>query len=437
MRSRISSSLRATPSRPESPLTALGQPASASCSIPAAETICPGVQYPHCKASCSTNERWSGCRFPSGASPAAVTISAPWCATARARQLFARRPSSRTVQAPHCPWSQPFLGLVIPRRSRRASSTVVRESTVSLCSIPSTRSAISTSTVIPFRYSRVPTLARTRLKSVSGQAPRRLRITRCPAPALGSGRKPTWGGGGWLGGVLSLLRRRLVDEDGDPVADHLRVGELQPLLVACLAEEALAGTQDDREDHQAQLVYQVVLDQRLDEPATAVDHDVAARRSSQPGDLLDHVASEHRRVVPLGPVERGGDDVLGHAVELVRELALPRWPGRGKSLVGHTSQQKRLGVEGLIQLELVAGLATIELEGPTAVLVVLSSTRVLHDAVERDEFGYDDPGHSASPQIEKLAPTGPVPGRGRGRSSSLQGTRPVYFAAHVVRVDIE
>src|SRR5262249_20703565 len=173
------------------------------------------------------NERWRGCRFSSGASPAAVTISAPWCATARARQLFARRPSSRTVQAPHCPWSQPFFGLVIPRRSRKASSTVVRESTVSLCSVPSTRSVISTSTVIPFRYSRVPTLARLRLKSVSGQAPRRLRITRCPALAFGLGRKPAWGGGGWLGGALCLPRRRLVDEDGDAVADHLRVGEPQ------------------------------------------------------------------------------------------------------------------------------------------------------------------------------------------------------------------
>src|SRR5215831_13647855 len=51
-----------------------------------------------------------------------------------------------------------------------------------------------------------------------------------------------------LSGALSLLWRRLVDEDGDAVANHLRVGQPQPLLVRCLAEEPLAGTQDDRED---------------------------------------------------------------------------------------------------------------------------------------------------------------------------------------------
>ena len=66
------------------------------------------------------------------ASPAAVTISAPSCATARARQLLTRQPSSRTVQAPHCPWSQPFFGLVMPSRSRSASSSVVRVSTPSV-----------------------------------------------------------------------------------------------------------------------------------------------------------------------------------------------------------------------------------------------------------------------------------------------------------------
>src|SRR5205823_8597522 len=44
MRSRISSSLSVTCSAFKSALTALGQPASTSRSIPAAEQICPGVQ---------------------------------------------------------------------------------------------------------------------------------------------------------------------------------------------------------------------------------------------------------------------------------------------------------------------------------------------------------------------------------------------------------
>ncbi|MFB9074220.1 hypothetical protein ACFFX0_24705 [Citricoccus parietis] len=43
------------------------------------------------------------------------------------------------MQEPHCPWSQPFLGEVLPARSRRASSRVVRVSTVSSWSVPSIR----------------------------------------------------------------------------------------------------------------------------------------------------------------------------------------------------------------------------------------------------------------------------------------------------------
>ncbi len=43
------------------------------------------------------------------ARPSMVVISAPSAATARVRQELTRRPSSRTVQAPHWPWSQPFL----------------------------------------------------------------------------------------------------------------------------------------------------------------------------------------------------------------------------------------------------------------------------------------------------------------------------------------
>ena len=55
-----------------------------------------------------------------------VMISVPCAATASSRQLLTRLPSASTVQAPHWPWSQPFLVPVSPRCSRSASSTVVR-----------------------------------------------------------------------------------------------------------------------------------------------------------------------------------------------------------------------------------------------------------------------------------------------------------------------
>ena len=60
-----------------------------------------------------------------------------------------------------------------------------------------------------------------------------------------------------------------------PSPTDLRVDEPQRLLVARLAEEALAASEHDREDHQPQLVDEVVLEQRLHELGAAVDDDVA------------------------------------------------------------------------------------------------------------------------------------------------------------------
>jgi hypothetical protein len=40
----------------------------------------------------------------------------------RARQESTRSPSKSTMHSPHWPWSQPFFGLVLPSRSRSASS---------------------------------------------------------------------------------------------------------------------------------------------------------------------------------------------------------------------------------------------------------------------------------------------------------------------------
>src|ERR1700738_755792 len=59
-----------------------------------------------------------------------VVIAAPSCMTASVRQELMRRPSTRTVQAPHAPWSQPFLVPGRPARSRSMSSNEVRLSTL-------------------------------------------------------------------------------------------------------------------------------------------------------------------------------------------------------------------------------------------------------------------------------------------------------------------
>ena len=84
-----------------------------------------------------------GCSGPSGsARPSMVVISRPVGRRRQASGRTARAGRRRcTVQAPHWPWSQPFFAPVRPRCSRNASSSVVRISSATRCSLPLTRSA--------------------------------------------------------------------------------------------------------------------------------------------------------------------------------------------------------------------------------------------------------------------------------------------------------
>src|SRR4029453_723837 len=85
----------------------------------------------------------------------------------------------------------------------------------------------------------------------------------------GRGAPPAAGGGATnefhtLAGAARLLgvSDGLVGEEGEAVTDGLDIDEAHGLLVAGLAEEALARPEHDREDDQPELVDQVVLDQR-------------------------------------------------------------------------------------------------------------------------------------------------------------------------------
>src|SRR5262249_28504658 len=60
----------------------------------------------------------------------------------RVRHELTRLPSTRTVQAPHCPWSQPFFVPVKLRYSRNRSSKVVHGATSIRFSTPLTFSLI-------------------------------------------------------------------------------------------------------------------------------------------------------------------------------------------------------------------------------------------------------------------------------------------------------
>src|SRR5882724_8759107 len=82
---------------------------------------------------------WTGWSSVPRATPSIVRISARSWLIASARHELIRRPSTRTVHAPHWPRSHPFLVPVRSRRSRRRSRSVTRGSPSSMsCRTPFT-----------------------------------------------------------------------------------------------------------------------------------------------------------------------------------------------------------------------------------------------------------------------------------------------------------
>src|SRR5215470_18038583 len=68
--------------------------------------------------------------------------SAPSFIIAKVKHELMRLPSTRTVQAPHCPWSHPFFAPVKSNCSRNRSSNVVQGAISNCFSAPLTLSVI-------------------------------------------------------------------------------------------------------------------------------------------------------------------------------------------------------------------------------------------------------------------------------------------------------
>ncbi len=124
-----------------------------------------------------------------------------------------------------------------------------------------------------------------------------------------------------------------------------------------------------------------------------MDDDVAVVLLLQLRDLGAEVAFQDGRVLPFGRRKSRRNDIFRHGVELVRELAVARWPRCGEPLVGLAPEEERVGRKSLVELELVAFVSTGDFEAPTSVPEVLAPARVLHNAVQRGELGHDDPAH--------------------------------------------
>ena len=115
---------------------------STAVSSAVAETICPGVQKPHCSASSATNASWSAAAV--SPSPSIVVTSRPSAAATGSRQEATARPSSSTAHAPHAPSPQPCLAPVKARSSRSTASRRRVGATSTTCSSPFTWSEIGT-----------------------------------------------------------------------------------------------------------------------------------------------------------------------------------------------------------------------------------------------------------------------------------------------------
>ena len=105
------------------------------------DTTKPGVQIAALQAVAVAKRRLHACESsPSGAPmPSIVVTSVPSAWTANMRHERTAAPSTRTVQAPHTPCSQPRCVPVRWHRSRRKSASVRRASTADFQGRPLTR----------------------------------------------------------------------------------------------------------------------------------------------------------------------------------------------------------------------------------------------------------------------------------------------------------
>src|SRR5438093_7801390 len=96
----------------------------------------------------------------------------------------------------------------------------------------------------------------------------------------------------------------------DSALVRLCPGECELRGGAAVGEQRLTCTQRQGKDEQMQLVDEPVGEHRSYEGAAAADVEVAVEALLQLTDRICLIRAENRRVVPLGPLEGGRDDVL-------------------------------------------------------------------------------------------------------------------------------
>src|SRR5262249_51739890 len=135
---------------------------------------------------------------------------------------------------------------------------------------------------------------------------------------------------------------------------------------------------------------------------------------------------------PLSPVELFqpgwsrvcGHDVLGQAVQPVRQLAAARWPPRGEPLVAAPAKQQGPGGQRLVERELGQLRAVFDQADPAAVPEAFVTGRVLDDSVERDVLAHHDLSHVGSPLWLLLSAAAAAGGAGGQNRCAGRSFRP-------------
>ena len=166
-----------------------------------------------------------------------------------------------------------------------------------------------------------------------------------------------------------------------------------------VAEQPLAAPEDDREDHEAELVdaarapraswTSAALPATSRSPSTRFAEARSARARRRRGPPWCSARSRRR------PRSVEETTYLGMRVHPVGEAhrVLHGGPCRGEGLVGHTAEQLASAPSSSSSLNRSPSGPRSNRKVHPACREPLGAARVLHDPVQRDELGYNDPSH--------------------------------------------
>src|SRR5206468_6760559 len=158
----------------------------------------------------------------------------------------------------------------------------------------------------------------------------------------------------YLEGAVLELARPFVSLDGDARARCLDIRKAERTRHGPVAEQPLARANDDRKDPQAELIDEVVLQQRLDQVGAAGHVNFASGLSFEPRDGPCGVPGQQRGVVPFHPVKRSRGDVLLHAVQLGRHGVVRIRDARpvcSEDFICPAAEQQGVGLQRLLDDE--------------------------------------------------------------------------------------